>query len=1094
MADLTEYELERERRIASNREMLAKLQLPALAASVSASPAAHTYQQAARTPEDLELSEARRLAAKRKREEEEARYFLARRSLRAKGIGPLAETDEEVELRIQWAEEARVEGEKRKIEREEALAAARARGEAVATRGGRPVTWIGGGGQDPHELTTMGVPELRARFLQVFGQHTASNNSTWLRKKLAEPIVGTGPVRASQPRSRDLHANIWTKGELPAGLPGARTVDDMMELLTEEERIQYRAAEAEARAEELELELRGGVGEAPVYSMAAPPPPAAKSPGWSPGTPAELPVCKYRCKCPLINSAAHRALFQHPSKDPAPTGQSSGLGREASVDEAEASSDGPSKLKKARKSEERAPLPQLAPQELLALAPPPRKAATAASQAMKKASKPQVVPKTELKPVEKVKSTEKAKGKKAAARLEEEEEEEEEDEEGGAVANGILAGHWEQLYCLCRAPDDGQFMIGCDSCDGWYHPGCVGLSVKKVQRWTDSHVYECPVCEEKTRRAKARAEKAAASAAQKAAAAAAEAAAKARNREKSAARKASRAAEPPPAPSGADAVAVPRETLTEKRLRQRQQKQLELEHSSARTLLLTPASAPEAGVEPGRALAEVCAAPVAPLPATSELLAQAVGSADQEEEPQGREPALDAPVACIVPATSAGEEGVDGVDAGAQGSMVAPDPPREVVMEGAAVAEEAPILASTTEHEQVYGVEGVPENMSQAMPTVASSEEPAASQAVHVPEARTQAAVEGARWATHAHSARDAAVENAPVDMGRSLNVTAEERSNDAMEICDRQLAPYPTAERGDVAEPAVGGTAGSDVVSVVEEPAAGNALMTFGMQEQAAGDMADLAAAAEQAARDMADPGVEGATAEQAAAAARCEEAETGATVGQAASGTIASGVAVASEQAGACEEAGGEAAADLGAEAVASEQAGACEEAGGEAAADLSAEAVASEQAGAFGTVVQVTAGAQLSDGPHINDHPTKAVPDTDIEMAENDNGVPAVMAASRLPDALCQNRSQEELTSVGAEVVEEDVDMEQAPPEVEMAAGEVEERSLNDPSTIPDASGTAVSASGDPREDAAQQDVAKLGGSEASRSSMGFDDGHT
>jgi hypothetical protein len=37
----------------------------------------------------------------------------------------------------------------------------------TATRGGRPVTWIGGGGQDPAALARMGVPELRARFLQV---------------------------------------------------------------------------------------------------------------------------------------------------------------------------------------------------------------------------------------------------------------------------------------------------------------------------------------------------------------------------------------------------------------------------------------------------------------------------------------------------------------------------------------------------------------------------------------------------------------------------------------------------------------------------------------------------------------------------------------------------------------------------------------------------------------------------------------------------------------------------------------------------------------------------------------------------------------
>ena len=32
----------------------------------------------------------------------------------------------------------------------------------------------------------MGVPQLRAEFLRAFGQPTASNNSAWLRRKLAE--------------------------------------------------------------------------------------------------------------------------------------------------------------------------------------------------------------------------------------------------------------------------------------------------------------------------------------------------------------------------------------------------------------------------------------------------------------------------------------------------------------------------------------------------------------------------------------------------------------------------------------------------------------------------------------------------------------------------------------------------------------------------------------------------------------------------------------------------------------------------------------------------------------------------------------------
>jgi hypothetical protein len=42
-------------------------------------------------------------------------------------------------------------------------------------------------------------------------------------------------------------------------------------------------------------------------------------------------------------------------------------------------------------------------------------------------------------------------------------------------------------YCLCRSPDDGRFMVGCDSCEGWYHPACAGLSEDKVRlRDTDT--------------------------------------------------------------------------------------------------------------------------------------------------------------------------------------------------------------------------------------------------------------------------------------------------------------------------------------------------------------------------------------------------------------------------------------------------------------------------------------------------------------------------------------------------------------------------------------------------------------------------------
>lgn len=61
----------------------------------------------------------------------------------------------------------------------------------------------------------MGVPELRALFREVFGQDTASNNSAWLRKKLAEPPAPDegGARRAAIPRARDVSASIWSKDD-----------------------------------------------------------------------------------------------------------------------------------------------------------------------------------------------------------------------------------------------------------------------------------------------------------------------------------------------------------------------------------------------------------------------------------------------------------------------------------------------------------------------------------------------------------------------------------------------------------------------------------------------------------------------------------------------------------------------------------------------------------------------------------------------------------------------------------------------------------------------------------------------------------------
>ncbi|KAH3691882.1 hypothetical protein DPMN_192424 [Dreissena polymorpha] len=32
------------------------------------------------------------------------------------------------------------------------------------------------------------------------------------------------------------------------------------------------------------------------------------------------------------------------------------------------------------------------------------------------------------------------------------------------------------VYCTCRRPWDGRFMIQCDYCDEWYHGSCVDIT------------------------------------------------------------------------------------------------------------------------------------------------------------------------------------------------------------------------------------------------------------------------------------------------------------------------------------------------------------------------------------------------------------------------------------------------------------------------------------------------------------------------------------------------------------------------------------------------------------------------------------------
>merc|ERR1711962_265325 len=56
-------------------------------------------------------------------------------------------------------------------------------------------------------------------------------------------------------------------------------------------------------------------------------------------------------------------------------------------------------------------------------------------------------------------------------------------------------------YCFCDKPETME-MIGCDYCDMWYHPECLGLDDEQTLKLTESTTWMCPECMESTEASK----------------------------------------------------------------------------------------------------------------------------------------------------------------------------------------------------------------------------------------------------------------------------------------------------------------------------------------------------------------------------------------------------------------------------------------------------------------------------------------------------------------------------------------------------------------------------------------------------------------
>ena len=55
-----------------------------------------------------------------------------------------------------------------------------------------------------------------------------------------------------------------------------------------------------------------------------------------------------------------------------------------------------------------------------------------------------------------------------------------------------------KVYCNCRMPEQGKWMVCCDKCNIWYHEGCISVPTEVCNDKLNKVPWQCPQCQEGT--------------------------------------------------------------------------------------------------------------------------------------------------------------------------------------------------------------------------------------------------------------------------------------------------------------------------------------------------------------------------------------------------------------------------------------------------------------------------------------------------------------------------------------------------------------------------------------------------------------------